>query len=432
MNKAGIRWLYQELPELVQNGVLSQDCADKLQQHYGPVRTTGKTTAMLVILGTLGSLLIGLGIILLLAHNWEQFSRFTRMILSLLPLVLGQGLCLWVMQKKPDSGAFKEGAATFLSLMVGAAISLIGQTYNIPADSGSFTLTWMLLIIPLTYLMQATLPAVFYLIGITVWTGINFDSLLNVFWFWPLAAVTLPHFLWAIRRESYALRGAIFSFIAVICISFGASFSLGKFWPSAWMFIFSGLYSIFYSLGCVKAGGLTANWQKPLRLLGGIALFILAYIFTFRNVWVYGLGANPEISGTGFLLDQTIIIAIVTGAVLLFFGNIRNRNQIASLFSVVPLLVFIAYLVSARSPVLALLIFNAYLLVLSISHIRLGIRNANLGLTNIGMLMLAVLIIARFFDSDIGFVAKGLVFIILGIGFLTVNLQLSRRLRGAK
>lgn len=61
-----------------------------------------------------------------------------------------------------------------------------------------------------------------------------------------------------------------------------------------------------------------------------------------------------------------------------------------------------------------------------------GIRNNNLAVVNTGMLMLAILIIARFFDSDISFIIKGLVFIIVGIGFLVTNAILARRMRGVK
>jgi hypothetical protein len=43
------------------------------------------------------------------------------------------------------------------------------------------------------------------------------------------------------------------------------------------------------------------------------------------------------------------------------------------------------------------------------------------------MLMLAGLIVTRFFDSDLGFVVRGLAFIGVGIGFLATNVVLIRR-----
>jgi hypothetical protein len=43
-----------------------------------------------------------------------------------------------------------------------------------------------------------------------------------------------------------------------------------------------------------------------------------------------------------------------------------------------------------------------------------------------------MLILARFFDSDIGFIVKGLVFILVGVSFLATNGWLVRRKGGAK
>jgi len=435
MNKASIRWLYQELPDLIAKGILTKEAADKIQQHYGEVKNVTKTTATLIILGILGSLLIGLGIILLLAHNWDQFSRFTRAVLSFMPLVLGQCIALWVLKNRPQSGAFKEGSATFLSLMVGASISLISQTYNIFADAGTFILTWMFLIIPITYLMQASLPAAIYLIGITIWSGIYWDNPLKAVLFWPLAAIIIPHFIWTLRQEIYVLRTAVLSFIMIICISFAASFSLGKTWPGSWIIIFPSIYSIFYFLGWLKINKTTTNWQRPLRLVGAVGLFIFAFQFTFRYVWQY-LGAYSyglrDFSGISALPDHIITIAVVSTAALLFYSNIKRKHLDIALFGAVPLLAMIAYLVKEQSVVFPLLIFNVYLFILSISRIITGIRSSNLAVVNVGMLMLALLIIARFFDSDISFIMKGLAFIIVGIGFLAVNLKLARSLGGAK
>jgi len=436
MNKMGIKWLYQELPELITKGILTKEIADKMRQYYGEVKSISKTTVMLIILGTIGALLIGLGIILLLAHNWEQFSRFTRAVLSLVPLVIGQALALWVLWKRPQSGAFKEGSATFLSLMVGASIALISQTYNIPGDTGTFILTWMLLIIPLVYLMQASIPAVIYLIGITAWSGTHGDNPVTSVLFWPLAAITIPHFIWALRQEMYALRAALFSLAMIICVSYAASFSLGKTWPGSWVIIFPSLYSVFYFLGRLEVNKITTNWQRPLRLIGAMGLFILAFLFTFRYIWQYldeySYITSENIAGISALPDYIVTIAIIAGALLLFYDKVKLKNITISLPGAVPLLAIIAYFFRGQSIVIPLTIFNVYLFILSLSRITAGIRGSNLAVVNTGMLMLAILIIARFFDSDISFIIKGLVFIIVGIGFLVTNAILARRMRGAK
>lgn len=436
MSKMAIKWLYRELPELVAKGILTQESADRLRQYYDEVKSVSKTAVMLIILVTTGALLIGLGIILLLAHNWEQFSRLTRAILSLIPLIIGQGLVAWVLWKKPQSDALKEGAATFLSLMVGSSIALISQTYNIPGDTGVFILTWMLLIIPITYLMRASLPAAIYLIGITAWSGTYVDDPTKVILFWPLAAVIIPHFLWALRQEIYALRTTILSLIMIICVSFATGFSLGKTWPGSWVIIFPSMYSIFYFLGCLKVTQITTNWQRPLRFIGSIGLFTLAFLLTFRDAWTYFGNYSCELDRNIFNInaipDYIITFAIIVMAMLLFYDNVKRKNWTIALFGAVPLLGILGYLMNVQSMYVSLSIFNVYLLILSISRIIAGVRSNNLTIINIGMLMLAILIIARFFDSDINFIIKGLAFIIVGSGFLVTNIVLTRRMGGAK
>lgn len=436
MNKQGIRWLYKELPDLIATGILTQDTADKLRRHYGEIKAVAKNAVTLIILGSIGALLIGLGIILLIGHNWEDLSRFTRGVISFLPLIAGQALALWVMWKRPESAAFKEGSATFLSLMVGASIALVCQTYNIPGDAGIFTLSWMLLIAPIVYLMQATLPAVIYLIGITVWAGTYWNEPLKAVVFWPLAAVIIPHFVWSLRQELYVLRSIILSLIMIICASIGASFSLGKTWDGAWIIIFPSLYSIFYFLGWLDSDKITVNWQRPMRFIGAVGLFVCAFIFTFKDIWKLGVsysyGINRNISDLSAIPDHIISLSIVAVSMLLFYDFVKRKNITVCLFGAVPLLAIIAYFLKGPTGLLPIVIFNAYLLFLSVSRIASGIRNNSLGIINSGMLMLAILIIARFFDSDISFVIKGLVFIAVGVGFLVTNVALARRLGGVK
>ena len=436
MGKKAIKWLYQELPKLITRGILTEDTANRLRHHYGEVRSPNKKIALFIICGTLGALLIGLGIILLVGHNWEQLPRFFRAILSLTLLAIGQAFALWVLLKRPESQVLKESSATFLSLMVGASIALICQTYNIPGDAGTFTLTWMLLIVPLVYFMQASLPATIYLIGITAWSGSYWNNPAMAVLFWPLAAVIIPHFIWALRKEIYVIRATILSLIMAGCVAFGAGFGLERIWPGSWIIIYSSIFAIFYSLGCQSFKKVTTNWQRPLRLIGGLGILILAFQFTFRFTWQYvdssysRFGAEPF--SLGAIPSAMVTIIIIATAILLFYDNLKRKDLILSLFTALPLLSLACYLLGGGLTVLPLLIFNTYLLVLGVNCVVIGNRNDNLGTVNVGMLILAILMMIRFFDSDINFILKGLAFIAVGIGFLTTNVTLMRRKGGAQ
>ena len=138
MTKKNIQWLYEELPKLVAKGVISTKDAEGMRRHYGSAAGGAGRNLALIICSALGAFWIGLGIILLLGHNWENLSRFVRTVLSLMPLIVGQLLAGWTIWPEKKSEAWREGAAIFLTMMIGASIALVSQTYHIPGDMAGF------------------------------------------------------------------------------------------------------------------------------------------------------------------------------------------------------------------------------------------------------------------------------------------------------
>ena len=78
--------------DAARGGVVSAEAADKLRQHYGPLGKTDGRRIALVLFGLLGAVLIGGGIILLIAYNWSELTRPVRAAISFAPLVLAQVL----------------------------------------------------------------------------------------------------------------------------------------------------------------------------------------------------------------------------------------------------------------------------------------------------------------------------------------------------
>jgi len=75
---------------------------------------------------------------------------------------------------------------------------------------------------------------------------------------------------------------------------------------------------------------------------------------------------------------------------------------------------------------MGMILFNVYLAVLGVGTLVTGLRGRRLGVVNAGMFVLAALILCRFFDSDLGFLLRGVAFILIGVGFLATNLVLLR------
>ena len=68
--------LLKDIQDLVNAEIISDEVADKIQDYY---RTKGSLSKnrLFVVFGILGAILIGLGIILIIAHNWDELSRLT-------------------------------------------------------------------------------------------------------------------------------------------------------------------------------------------------------------------------------------------------------------------------------------------------------------------------------------------------------------------
>ena len=81
-----------ELQELLKANVVTEETAKKIQQYFDE-KQEGNQNKLSSVFGIVGAILVGLGIILVFAHNWDTLSRLTKTLLSFLPLLIGQLFC---------------------------------------------------------------------------------------------------------------------------------------------------------------------------------------------------------------------------------------------------------------------------------------------------------------------------------------------------
>ncbi|MBM3861508.1 MAG: DUF2157 domain-containing protein [Verrucomicrobia bacterium] len=431
MNKKALRWLYAELPTLVSSGVVSPEVAERIRKHYSEPEAQGSGRHWLITLfAIIGAALIGGGIILLLAHNWEELTRPMRAAISVAPLLLTQALGAWVLWKRAESTAWREGVGTSLTLAIGSSIALIAQTYNLGGTFPDFMFAWTLLALPVAYLLRATLPALLYLVGVTIWSGSVMDEGSKSLWFWPLVGVALPY-LWMTARENrYHPRPLlvcwVLSIVGAIGAGFGAHRLLDEF--SWWTVLFGGLFAVWWLVGSRWYGEASRVWQRPFQIVGGLGLWVMSLVLTFsdpweevsRHVWWGHMHHNPA--------EWIGALVWPVAAVALWVAAWRRREVSELLLGAMPVLAVIGQALAVHDmEVAAAVLFNVYVLVVAVTLIASGVKVQRLGIINAGMLLLSALILCRFFDADLGFVARGIAFILIGTGFLVTNLVLLRR-----
>jgi len=82
--------IIDELDELIAAEVISPEIAERIRLYAQQRAKDSSSHRLLLIFGSLGALLIGLGVIVLLAHNWDELPRWTKTFISFLPLLAGQ------------------------------------------------------------------------------------------------------------------------------------------------------------------------------------------------------------------------------------------------------------------------------------------------------------------------------------------------------
>lgn len=422
--------LSKDLPELVDAGIVSQDTADRILEYYQK-KANASPNKLFIAFGVLGAVLVALGVILIVAHNWDDMSRPLKTAFAFLPLLAGQLLCGFVLIRRKDGVVWREGSASFLFLAVAAAISLISQVYNIPGNLTSFLLTWMCLGFPLVYVMNSSVTSLLYIAGITYyatqagyWTYPSSES----YWYWFLLAVVLPHYYRKLRQNPQSNFVTFHNWM----IPLSATISLGTIADNMeeLMFVaYISLFGLFYLVGHLKIFSAGKRRNNGFLVLGSVGTVALLMSLSFNWFWeeldVAKFPPGELLTSPEFY--ASLLISLFASIALYRYMQNRPTEAIVPV-SVAFILFLIAFVIGLFSPVSVVLI-NLYVLAIGIFTIRSGARQGHLGILNYGLLIISALVVCRFFDTDLSFIARGILFVVVGLGFFATNYWVLKKRR---
>src|SRR5690606_19581566 len=102
------RWLRQQIEEWRARSVIDEDTATQLRDLYPRPSASEERPLAQVLMVCLGALLIAAGIILVLAHNWEELPRPLRAVIAYACVGSGHVLAFWTLGRRPQSAAWRE------------------------------------------------------------------------------------------------------------------------------------------------------------------------------------------------------------------------------------------------------------------------------------------------------------------------------------
>lgn len=360
-------WLRREIPAWRTEGLIDGPAAERLLARYSVGGDARRSLGVLLI-GVFGALLIGLGVIALLAANWDCFGRSARAAISIAPTAVC-GICaLAVVRRGVRTAAFWEPLSLLWTIAIVAGTSLVAQTYQIGGNVSSLVLLVALLALPIAWFVPAAISRILWLGFPLVWTLCRYAELAGTEGgLWGLLAGGL--LLTAASMPGYAL------------------FLRGK--PGAKSKVFGQTLSgLAYSVGTA----------------------IIVNLVLFR-VW------------SGLDEEYGVVVGWIFAALLLAVAIVWKLPVWPYVCTFVSVCGAAFFGFSESLP------FYCSALVLAATVVWWGVRALSIAYTNLGAALLLILILCKFFARDLGFTEKGIISILCGVALTAFNVFFVRYCR---
>ena len=432
-------WLVGEIARWEREGIVPSALAARLRGLY-PEEARTVPMAMMVFVG-IGALLLGCGVIALLAANWDMFPRSARTFLSFLPLALCGALALVATRRGWTARLLWEPLGLLWAIAACTGVLMISQIYQVTSDLPAFVLVCALITLPVVYLSRATVPFALWPSLAALFVTILDDDApgTGIAVFWTLLALLVPAVIHYWRCTSSVAGRVIVQSGLLVGLAWGGVAGIIRLHEALPWEAGRATLTGSFSVAAFFALLFLAGRHLRLKVLAGVGLFALVALamvvvpyegmldetFGSAKPWVPGWTTVPQ-----FAYACVIVVAAAVFAVL----NVRRDGaKPVLLYALMPLFVVTAVPLGlvdkAPSFTVPMLIGVTMLVAFGVGTLVQGLRTGRLLVVNAGTLLLLYAILAKFFAGDISFTVKGAVMTVLGAAILTMNLVWAARRR---
>lgn len=373
-------------------GLITGEQRDKIIRHFGLKEDGGNK--FLAIVSIIGAVLITAGIILLISAHWNEIPRGVKIAGGIL-LMLGFHAGGWWLReihgqyRKTGEALHLVGSGLFL-----ANIGLLGQVYNIVSRPPNAFLFWWIGIAALPWLLRSKAQHVLLLLAFGVWFGLEVNE-----------------------RGSWLYAGD----------------------DARQLLLYSLLGLVYLGAGWVLRRGAFAEFAGVTEKLGLLAFLIFFYPQTWKD---FSGWDNSDI-------QQWLFPALGLVALLPLAGGVKNLRALgrqwrwtwlAALFG---MMLFMAtvwfslwqldHAAGSRdyfwSESWSYLLGTIALFVFCLLQIQVGLLERSPFLVNLGVVFIALDIIAAYFDLFGSMARTGVMFLLSGIFLIVFGVYLEKKRR---
>jgi len=372
-----------ELTRWQSDGIITAEQSQAIRDRYSAPQITPRSQRaqgrLVTGLSVIGAVLVGLGIILFFAANWDGIDRTPKLAIILGVIVAAHGLGYFLRYHR---GYDRVGSAMVLiaCIIYGAGVHLVGQVYNVDVNDPRLMLFWFLGVLPLVYIVRSQ-PIQF--LGIVLF----------------LAAIgfRMPDWIDGVYLGEAVLGSSLFLILGLMLLAVGRM---------------------------KEEIAVLRPYSEVFELVGMITALAAIFVLTFSDVF-----DSPDdgryVQGDTEIGFRVLIVAagVLTLALVFATAWLHRRSEgkftLSGLEGVaIAILLAAAYAVigaNTGGEVFYTILFNTLLALTLLGVLASGYVRGKETWVNIGLLFIGIDIIARYFEYSWGLLDRSLIFVAAGV-----------------
>lgn len=431
-----LKWLEREVTAWQGEGLIGEGQAEAILHRYEKIRENDaqeSSSKLVAVLAVIGALLLGIGVILFFAANWQAIPKVWKVALVFGSIIIAYAVGYYLAFGRENYPKVGRSLIFLGSILYGAGIWLIAQIFHISSHYPNGVLFWVLGIIPVVLVCRSLSVLTEAALLTVLWTIMEQKGFGSVnYLFLPLITVILllSYYLKSRLAVGIALPGT------VIWMGISVALTFKEFDGPQYVFLSLSLLGLMiYILGSLQV--LTKKFAQmilPYKLVGLLAFLMSFYILSFK-LFADGLVYfRQSINYPVFFLVSYAIITLSAGAasIVSLVKAKQNRELLKEGLFVLALVIILSILTFVM-PFLTVEVFlaavNLLLFAAIVALIIIGYSNRDLVLINMGLLFFVLDVIARYFDFFWDMLPKSVFFMVGGLLLLIGGSLLERNRR---
>lgn len=419
-------WLKKESELWVKKGIISHDQAGQIIQLYPDEHRNRLISTLLV----LGAVLLGVGVILFFASNWQSIPKWGKVGLVIVPLVLFHLSSFLTYSKY-----LKISATLSLlgCLMFGSGIWLIAQIFHINSHFPNGILFWLLGTLPVAYLLKEELSLGLSALLLGAWVVAEHSPSLTII----LTATflfALVFYLTYALRSVFALAVTLLSsivFIVTETISLSEqNYTLQRTESLIpFVMLLVGRIAVYMAKQSVNEAKYFSLVYDVVGLITvGISLYAMSFEYFARSF------LQIQEQGQGLLLLWSVYAISVLAVLYIMSVISRQGNGFKTIVKENSLwlaldMLALAMLLIPFSKLALMITLNVFMFFWALSIIVLGNQRQNILYFTLGMIAFNVFIVTEYFNFFWRMLPKSLFFMVGGIVLIAGGALMERQRR---